>query len=333
MKKVFLALLTLSLFSFTFFSCDEDDDDDNPQNQAGKYDTGVFVVNEGPFQSGTGSISFIGDDNFIENEIFNEVNSRPLGNVVQSASIHNQKVYVVVNNANKVEVVERGTFKSTGAINGLEMPRFFLGVDANKAYISQWGTSGGGVQVVNLSNLTIDKTIATGNGTERMALKDDKVYVVNSGGFGYDSTLVIIDTKTDAVENTIIVGPNPNSLQFDAEGNLWVLCGGKWNSSWTALEHKGQLVKVDVANKKVLLSLEFSSEYSNPGQLCINKEKDQLFFTYNGMVGTHSTSSTALNETPAISHTAYGLGIDPETNNIYLGDPKDYVGQGKVYIQ
>ena len=98
MKKLNLLLLVLALLGTLFFnSCTKDDKKENFP-----YDNGVFITNEGPFQSGSGTITFYDKATGLTQEkIFETVNAMPLGNIVQSMNIFNNKAYIVVNNANK----------------------------------------------------------------------------------------------------------------------------------------------------------------------------------------------------------------------------------------
>jgi len=204
--------------------------DEEVDQTAGIYSSGVFITNEGPFQTGSGTVSFFDrNSGLVENGIFELVNDRLLGNVVQSAETHNGRVFIIVNNANKMEVVQSGTFESVGSVENLSLARYFLGIDEKKGYVSSWGETGidGKVAVIDLNTLSVSKTIPVGSGAEEMAISQEKLYVCNSGGFGSDSTLTIIDVVSDEVIGSIEVGDNPNSIEKDGEGFLWVACSGK----------------------------------------------------------------------------------------------------------
>ena len=191
------------------------------------YENGVFITNEGKFGEGTGTVSFFNrSTKTVSNDLFQNINGRPLGNVLQSMEVFNNKGYLLVNNGSKIEVVTMTDFKESGVIKDLIMPRYFLGIDNNKAYVSQWGTGGieGSIKVINLNDNTISKTISTGKGPEVIVKVGNSVYVANSGGFANDSTVSIISTIDDSVIKTLVVGYNPNSLQVDANGKIWVLC-------------------------------------------------------------------------------------------------------------
>lgn len=70
-------LLYVALTGLFFTSCSKDEDDriNEPTEPAGAYEKGILVSNEGPFGSGTGTISFI-SENFetVEQEIYKNVN-------------------------------------------------------------------------------------------------------------------------------------------------------------------------------------------------------------------------------------------------------------------
>src|SRR5690606_36133260 len=120
------------------------------------------------------------------------------GNIVQSMNVLNTSGYIVVNNANKIEVVEAGTFKSVGTITGLNAPRYILQVNDQKAYITEWGNgSEGNIRILNLTNNSIEGTINLNRkGAEKMLKHGDYVYVTCQGGYDKDSVVTVIDANT-----------------------------------------------------------------------------------------------------------------------------------------
>jgi YVTN family beta-propeller protein len=319
-KPLIFLIVLISVFS----ACKKDNN-----NPSGKYSNGVLVTNEGVFGNGTGTVSFINRDNkTIENDIFEAVNNRPLGNVVQSLTVIGDKAYIVVNNANKIEIVNADDFEEEGAINGLDFPRFILSVGNYKAYVSQWGTATGEIKVIDLSTNAVTKTIATGTGAEAMLLSGSNVYVTNGGGFSYDSTVAVININSETVTTTISVGTNPNSILKDANGDIWVLCAGKWKPDFSALEIKGSLVKI--SNNVVTATYNFNSDFSQPADLIINKTGNKLYYSYNGKVYTQDISAGSLQLTEFISRSFYSLGLDPVTEYLYGGDAGNFQSNGKV---
>lgn len=295
----------------------------------------VYVVNEGNFNRGNGTVSsFSKTDRAVTPDLFRGVNGRGLGDVVQSMAVASRKGYVVVNNSNKIEIVSLPDFKSVGVITGLRSPRYFLALDATRAYVTQWGNFGNtrpGIKVINLLTNTIIDSIATGPQPERLLLAGGRVFVANSGS----NTLSVIDPATNRVSSTLTVGGAPNSLALDAAGRLWVLCGGTvaYTPSYDvdyAATTPGQLVSVSVgaATPTISSARPFGTNRLQPVDLQMNAAKDQLYFravnasTFTGPVfrlGTSEASLPVLTGTPFIRRALYGLGIDPRTDVIYGG--------------
>jgi len=295
---------------------------------------GLFILNEGNFTHGNASISFLDPNNQqATNDLFSKVNNRPLGDIAQSMATFNGKYYIVVNNSGKVEIVNGLNFTSVGVINGLAQPRYFLGIDKNKAYVSQWGANGidGSLAVVDTLN-NIIKTIPTGAGTEKMIKLGDFVYIANSGGYSLDSTIVVINSSTDAVVSKINVGFNPQAIVADKNNMLWVLCGGKWNSDYTGLEKPGALVKINPASNQVELTLPFSSlavSYDRKS-LSINGTKDILYYTLEGKLYEQPVSAISLNTTAKITREFYNVSADPSTGMFYGADGRNGTTNGWI---
>ena len=321
-------VLFLLLFTTFFVSCEKDNKEPDVQ---GPYKTGVFVTNEGPFQTGTGTVSFYNrDTKEVTPDIFQKENaSRVLGNIVQSMTIIKDRAYIVVNNAKTVEVVERGTFKTIATIEGFDQPRYILGVADNKAYVSQWGATGldGSIKVVNLESNTIESSIVVGTGPEEMTQIGDRVYVVNSGGFGVDSLVSVIDVSSNTVTQSIEVAKNPVGIVVDKNQDIWVLSRGVTDWANPANSIKGALTKI--SNNEVALNIEL---LNGAGNLAINKNKDQLFYTLNAQLFDHQIGETALRSTPMLSRNFYSVAVDPTTNMLFCADAKDFQSNGEVFI-
>lgn len=288
-------------------------------------DPKIYVLNEGNFNSGNASVSvFEPLTNKIYNDIFAQKNGRPLGDVLQSMCIAGGKAYFVINNSNRIEITDPITLASTGVVNGLSLPRYMVPVNDQKAYISEYisyASSNGRISVLNLSDNTVNSnTISVGVLPEAMLLHNDKMYVCISG----ENKIAVINTSTDVVESTITVADGPSGIVKDADGKLWVICGGKivYDSNWDidlANSIPGALVKIDPSSGMVESTLTFTDVTGNPSKLTINGSKNTLYYAYNGGIYSHAITASTLSSNPLISRQFYGLGIDPQTENIYLG--------------
>jgi YVTN family beta-propeller protein len=292
---------------------------------------GIFITNEGQFPSGSGSVSFYNrTTGLVQNDIFNEVNGFPLGSVVQSMEVYDSLAYIVVNNSGKVEVVNAGTFKSTGTIIGLNSPRYFLGIDSTKAYVSDWPNT---IAVINLQTLSVLKTVSTGTGPDKMLLNGDEVYVINGGGWGIDSSLTLINTHSDQVIKTIAVGKRPTGIVRDASGGIWVMCSGKGYNGWPqADDSEGHLLKINPHLHTIEKNIVFPGTALHPEKLVINKEGTILYFLYSGGIYQMNIASASYEYYALVNNgNFYNLGYDPFSGFIFASDPVNFQQDGYVY--
>ncbi|MDW8333153.1 MAG: YncE family protein, partial [Bacteroidia bacterium] len=84
-----------------------------------KFESGLYIVNEGNFDWGEGTLTYWNPETGeIRDDVFRKTNGRTLGNVAQSMSRIGNLGYIVVNNSQKIEVVDIHTCKSEFVITG-----------------------------------------------------------------------------------------------------------------------------------------------------------------------------------------------------------------------
>lgn len=294
---------------------------------------GVYVVNEGAFTQGNGSISFISDDSaYFNDDLFQSVNNTPLGDIVQSMSIYRRKAYICVNNSQKVTVVDMSDFKKIASVN-ISGPRYFLGYNGN-GYISDW--SDNSVKVLDLNNNTVTKSIPCGSGPEQLIAANNRIFVCNGGGFGKDSTITVINATSNAVTDTINVGVNPGSIVLDANFKLWVLCSGTLGPDYlpnTSDDIGGKLLQIDPNTLAIMNVLDFA-QGEHPIKLTVSPDGQKLYYlfgesAYTGTVMQMWITDNFLPSIPLINRSFYGLGVKPKNGDIYGGIPsfstKSYV--------
>ena len=331
-------LTVLAFISCLFmFSCGDDDDGVNIDNTDLAFTDGFFIVNEGPFGEGSGSLSFY---DRVEDEVFNNIfqdnnsdeagNPILLGNIVQSMSILNETAYVAVNNANRVVTIDLEDFSFSGEINGLVLPRFILPISNQKAYISTWGEGGieGSVAVLNTTDNTITTTIDVGSGAEKMYFREDdnKLFVANNGGFSRDSVVSVLDTNTDELVSNIVIGDNPESIVEDKNGTIWVLASGYFDFN-TMESTPGRLVALENGNT---IGTAFEVPFGS-SDLVIDASGENLYYTTFSGIYKQNVDSESLSDEPFIMASLYGLSIDPVTGNLLGADAGDFASNGMVH--
>lgn len=328
LSRIIFALIIINVVAFS--SCKKDATSDTTIGGKQSFTTGVFVINEGMFP-GVGSVSFYNrSTGKVQNDIYADVNGVPLGSTVQSIEVYDSLAYIVVNNSGKVEVVNAGTFKSVGTITGLNSPRYFIGIDSTKGYVSDWPNT---VAVINLQDLSVTKTIETSSGPEKMVLSGDEVFVINGGGWGIDSTVTIINHHNDIAIQTIQIGKRPTGIVKAADGSIWVMCSGKGFNGWPQEgDSEGHLIKINPVSYNIEKDIIFPETTNHPEKLAINKDGTVLFFLYSQGIYQMNISSPAYNYTMLAERSGfYNLGYDPFSNIIYASDPGDFKSDGYVY--
>ena len=277
-----------------------------------QYVNGVLMLNEGASGTDSATISFLPNGGTFKNDIYGTANSdESLGDTGQSLSFYGDKAYVILNLSNRLRVVDSKTFQLEATLeSGLVNPRYMAFANG-KGYITCWGGTSY-VAVLNLETNTIESTIPVASGVERILEINGKLYAAHKGGFGYGTTISVIDPLTDTVETTIEVGDVPNTMVVDGDF-LYVMCEG--SPSWSGAETFGKLVKVNLASNTVVSTLDFPTLHPS------NLKLANGFFYYSvfGDVYKMETTTTTLPTTPLFSlaspqlYGIYGMDIIDET--------------------
>jgi len=336
MKQQFRYLfIFLSLFYFT--SCDDDtvggEGLPTPVVVETTYTNGVFIINEGNFGTPNGSMSFFTSEKVLNTNIFKNKNNRTLGDVIQSFTIEDTIGYVIVNNDNKMEVVNAKTFAEIASIENLHLPRFFLKVSDSKAYISNWGNFSSVSPYIAIFDLNTNQVTgkienASFSGLEQMAMANNKVYVANN----FSNTVSVIDATTDKVTEHLTLGDAPARVKL-VNNEIWVLTSGSFNFTFSdpTDDTRGRLIKIDPSDNSIDLSLEIGNVGEHPGIL--ETDGTSLYYVNSGSTYKMASTATTLPTTALISgQFFYGLGVDPKTGNIYGGNANGFTALGAAFV-
>ncbi|MBP0903284.1 YncE family protein [Mariniflexile gromovii] len=329
MNKFTLLALAIGLI---FTSCTNDDD---PVDEIkGVYDNGMLIVNEGNFFQGNASVSYVSNDySVVENNIFNNVNSRLLGDTAQSIAFTDELAYIVVNVSQKIEVVDRYSFTSIATIDaGLTNPRYMAFANG-KGYVTDWGDGGSAlddvVAVIDLATNTVESSISVGEGPEQILAKNGKLYVSHKGGWSTNNIVSVIDAATKTVQ-TITVNDVPDEMVFNQAGELVVLCEGatQYDANWNPTGHTdGSLVRINVANNSIVSTLIFNNGIY-PSLMAYADGK--LYYQAGSKIYTINDAATSLPTESIINDSFYGLAVN---DNMLYGTKTDFTaGTGDLLI-
>lgn len=319
-----LLKVAIIFFSLFLISCEESSD-----TEPSPFGTGVFFVNEGNFLDADGTIShYDPSTGVVTHDLFGKNNSeRALGDVVQSMTIEGDRGYIVVNNSNKIEVVDIKTFKSIESIE-LSLPRYFT-VKGNFGYATEWVSydQPGRVAIIDLERLTIVHTVTVGFYPEHLFITNGKIFVANSGS----NTISVIDEVSHEVIETLEAGNSPSFFALDTNNKLWVLCTGGYDENYNPLNN-GKLDRVNPETLALEQSVNLSQNVG--GRLMIDPSRSLLFYWSGGEIYKHSITATEATEPFILAPEGtffYGLGIDPGSGEIFAGDATGFAANGSVF--
>lgn len=325
------AFFTAAIVAAFLSSCEKSNDTPDVID----YSSGVYIVNEGAYESTNGSISFFDPvKRVITNGIFEAANNgMATGDVVQSFALANDTLgAIVVNNSGLVRFVDLRTFASVAEPVEIEYPRYYIKSGSKKGYIS-CGSFQGYLVVVDLESFSVTDSIKVGFGPENMVANQGYVYVVNSGGWGMDSTVQKINTATDEVVATVVAGKVPSDIDLDADENIWVYCKGYYD--YVSVDTKSELVKIDAETGAVTWrgTVGMASDYGAvPPKMAVSEDGSKLFYLRPNGVYSINTSNPVVADDPLIEGSYYGIEVNPADGNLFLFEVTSYTSNGKIRI-
>ncbi|MGC8594645.1 MAG: YncE family protein [Candidatus Kryptoniota bacterium] len=286
----------------------------------------VYVVNEGNFGKGNSSLTaFYPDSNKTIADIFKTVNGRNLGDTGNDIAIYNGRAYIVVNNSDKIEIIDAHTALSIKTIyyaSGTSPYRIAIDQNDGKGFVTDLYK--GRVSVINLATNSLSSdSITVGQNPYGIIYTNGKVFVANSG-FGSGNTVSVIDAATEKTIKTIKVGYNPTNLIDDGNGHVWVVCTGNWNP-----DTPGYLFVIDRSSLAVADSLYIGG---HPGKIAADPQRNSAYLIGDSAVIKLDLKARQITSANFVIGSFYGIAVDEATGNIYFTNPKDYVTNGTVSI-
>ncbi|OPB89516.1 hypothetical protein BAS06_03935 [Elizabethkingia miricola] len=309
---------------------------------------GFYLLNEGNMNSNKATLDYFdyAKGTYFRN-IYAEANPnvvKELGDVGNDIKIYGNKMYIVLNASNKVEVLDARTVKKIKSIT-VENGRS-LAFANGKAYVSSYAgpisvdpkAPLGKVMEIDTISLSVTREAIVGYQPEEMAVVKNKLYVANSGGYrvpNYDRTVSVIDLANFKETTKYDIAINLNKLKVDANGDLYVTSRGDYQTV------SSNLFIVD--SQTGAIKKTFNIPVSN---FTIVNNKLYYFsneFSYNTLAYVKSYGIIDLKTKEVITkklfdskyeteiETPYGITVNPITEDLYITDAGNYVSTGNLY--
>lgn len=286
-------------------------------------DQGLYIVNEGNFMSGNGSVSFYDSaTNHTTQDLFFLKNNKPAGDVCQSLAFYKNQFYLVVNNSSKIELLNED-FVNTKTISGLTSPRYIAFASNEKGYITDLYANG--VSVLNTKTSTIEKKITINYRTEEILEYSDTLYVTSPAS----KYLYLIDSKTDLLKDSIDIGYGSSSITQDQNKMLWILCDGSQSNAILP-----SLVCINPSTRQIVRSIQAADYTSFASKINYNPIDKHIYWIDSGIYKLNTTQANA-SKVLAIDSKGrnfYALGINQKTGDIIVSDAGDFSQRSTIYI-
>lgn len=310
MKKHILSLFV----AMSLVACSNDDN--TVTENSANFSSGYLVANEGNFNSNNADITYI-NANFTDsqNQIFRNVNNRALGDVVQSITQNTTYVFVVVNNSNTVEVVNKNTFESVATISqNINQPRYATITD-NKLWVTNAGNNT--ISSYNLSDFSPSGTISLNFTPELIDSTTDYIYVTtNTWGEIHQVASYSTDTQQPALTITLDV---PVNGLVKKNNQLFALASG---------ENLTQIYEMSSQNSQII----HQNEDTNSRFLSIDGNK--LYYTSGVTIKEYDMNSQTLSTLFSVPDTGWSAiyGFNVFDQHFFVADAKSFTEAGEVII-
>ncbi|MDH6250549.1 hypothetical protein M2347_000276 [Chryseobacterium sp. H1D6B] len=289
------------------------------------YGNGILIANEGNFGTPNADVTFLsGDLNLKQDNIFSSNNSGAnLGDVLQSITFNGGRAFLLLNNSNKIQVVDRYTFKKLGEITEqLSSPRY-MAIANNFIYVTNDKYNGEKyVTVYNAGSFSFVKKIPFTDTAERIVEAGGNVFVQNAS-FGFGNKITSINTSTNSILSVITL-PNGNiNKTISSNSNVYTIAAGTADSYIYQISNAGNIVKTTTL-----------TGITNATNLEIYNGK--YYFSSGNNVYAMDMNATAVPTTPLFTVTAnsystlYGFNI--VNGLIFTSDANGFTQDSKITV-
>ncbi|MCL8538872.1 MULTISPECIES: DUF5074 domain-containing protein [Chryseobacterium] len=190
------------------------------------YQNGYFIANEGNFNSNGANVMFLTRDLALKQDDIYGFNNKTgnnsneiLGDVLQTIAINGKYAYLVVNNSNKIVVVDRITFKKVAVITDqINNPRGITFANGF-IYVSNTNFSTGVYSVTKykISDFSFVSKMDFTEVADKIVEAGGNVFVQNASS-GYGNKITYINTSNDAkTEITIPNGQIGRTVSYNSD--------------------------------------------------------------------------------------------------------------------
>lgn len=290
------------------------------------YGNGYLISNEGNFGTPNADVTFVTSDlTSKQDNIFSNSNGgASLGDVLQTIVFNGGAAYLVLNNSNKIQIVDRYTFKKYGEITEqINQPRYMAFAN-NYIYVTNDVFNGDKyVSVYNAANSAFVKKIPLADTAERIVQAGGNIFVQNAS-YGMGNKITYINTSNNEIESVITL-PNGNINKTIANNNnVYSIAAGTTDSYIYKISSTGDIVKTTTL-----------TGIANATNLEIYG--DTFYFTSGNKIYAMNMNTNTVPTNPIITVTDNGpystlYGFNVINGRIFTSDSKGFTQDSEIKV-
>lgn len=293
----------------------------------------IYVLNEGNYSDPVGArltMYDYGHDSVYPNAYESANNGQRLGSTGDDMRLANGKLYVLMSHSNSIHILSVPDNKDLYSRSFVDTIHD-IAVDTvyHHVFVTKTFSADHSILVLDDTKLLTVKAIMVGYNPLGMLVLGNYLYVCNSG-YGFDSTVSVIDLQTLTVSWTASLSPGPTGIDRSRDGKVIVSCTG---SSFTGTP--GKVWSIDPLTHARVAAAGFS-DYLSGNLVCDTSGNAYVVGVIAGSYFGGPIHKIALNSGAITrniySDAVYSLGYNPFTNELVAGNAMSFAQPGQVYI-
>ncbi|MFS4471200.1 YncE family protein [Chryseobacterium sp. T20] len=289
------------------------------------YQNGYFISNEGNYNSQGAKVTFVTRDlSLKQDDVYGYNNNEILGDVLQTIGLNGNKAYLVINNSNKIVVVDRYTFKKLGVITDqLDNPRGITFAN-NFIYVSNTNfvAHTQSITKYKASDYSFVSKISTTEVSDKAVEAGGNVFVQNASS-GYGNKITYINTSNDTkTEITVPNGQIGNTISY--KSNVYTISSTATDSYIYKISSTGALTPV------ITLT-------GIPSATNLQIDNDRIYFSSANKVYTTGLATPTVPASPLLTaadggpyFTLYGFNV--MDGKIFASDVKQFTQDSEMVV-
>ncbi len=296
---------------------------------------GVYVLNAGSNTKNNSVLAYYTSGEKVYQEIFEAANGGlKLGDTGNNAIVYGSKIYIAVSTSQIIMVTDLNGKKINSYTLDKENsePRYLT---AANGYVYASFFNGYAAKIDTTGTTSIVADAQVGTYPEQLQVSGNKLFVTNSG-YGKGNTVSVIDLATFKEEKKIEVVLNPDKMQVDKNGDIYIISMGTYGEPTDEGFIPGTLQKIDPKTYEV-------KTLGNATIMTMNEDKSVIYAIFNQWKMEDQKASYCYDVNKGIMEKKsfikdetklnglFSLAVNPANGDIYI-TTSDWVTNGKVLI-